>query len=116
MSGNDSKKRYYRKRVDFFRLLDKLKLWPSRSGVMHGIKSMVKKGDYAEITTHCNNVILVRNSKNSRAARWLRNKWFHEACKDCRVPGWKLEKFSQSFFSQHYGSDLNKPGPEKRDF
>lgn len=106
MSTNSPAKRYFRKRVDLFRLLHKLKLWPSRSGTLHGIKSIVEKGNYAEVTTHCNHMIIVRNSKHSRVARWLRNKWLFDTCKDCKVPQWKLDKFSQSFFTQHYGSDL----------
>lgn len=106
MGTGDENKRYYRKRVDLFRLLKKIKLWPARSGALHGIKSIIERGGYAEITTHCNNLIIVRNSKHSRAARWLRNKWFHAACHDCQLPKWKLVKYSQSFFSQHYGSDL----------
>lgn len=106
MEGKKVKKRYYRKQVDLFRLLNKLKLWPSRSGVLHGVKSINEKGDYAELITHCNKVIMVRNSKNSRVARWLRNKWFFETCKHCKIPAWKTEKFSQSIFTQHYGSNL----------
>lgn len=101
-------KRYYRKRVDFYNLLCKINLWPSRSGVLHGIKSIEKKGPYAEITTHCGHNFLVRTSKNSRAARWLRNKWAFHACKACGVPDWKLEKYSKTFFSRHYGSRLDE--------
>ena len=47
-------KRFYPKRVELFRLIDKIKLWPSRKGVLHGIKVINKIGDQAEITTHCN--------------------------------------------------------------
>lgn len=36
----EPKKRYYRKRVDFFRLLTKMKLWPSRKKILHGIKTL----------------------------------------------------------------------------
>lgn len=102
------KKRYYRKRVDFFRLLSKIKLWPSRTGVLHGIKTIERKGAYAEITTHCGHKFVVSTSKNSRAARWLRNKWAFHACRACRVPDWKLEKYSKTFFAQHYGSRLEE--------
>jgi pyrrolysyl-tRNA synthetase-like protein len=102
------KKRYYRKRVDFFRLLSKIKLWPSRSGILHGIKSIERKGPYAEITTHCGHKFFVSASKNSRAARWLRNKWAFRVCRACRVPDWKLEKYSKTFFAQHYGSRLEE--------
>ena len=31
---------------------------------------------HLDITTHCNKTSMVNNSRNSRAARWLRNKWF----------------------------------------
>ena len=46
-------KRYYRKRVDLFNLIEKIKLWPSRKGVLHGIRSIERRGDVAIITTHC---------------------------------------------------------------
>jgi len=100
------KKRYYRKNVELFLLLDKIKLWPSRTGVLHGIRNVEKKGDYAVVTTHCGKTFQIYNSRNSRAARWLRNKWIAEPCKDCGVPDWKLDKYSKTYFAQHYGSDL----------
>ena len=102
----DSTKRYYRKNVELFTLIDKIKLWPSRSGVLHGIKSIEYHGDYATVTTHCGRVFRIHDSRNSRAARWLRNKWAAEPCKQCRIPDWKLEKYSKTFFADHYGSDL----------
>lgn len=102
--------RYYRKRVELFRLIDKIKLWPSRTGLLHGIKSMDTTGDTALITTHCNKTFTVNNSRNSRAARWLRNKWFAGACPVCRVPEWKLAKYSSTQFKRHHGSDLLKGG------
>ncbi len=110
MSSTKAKKRCYRKRVDFFRLVAKIKLWPSRTGRLHGVKSFVVKGNFAEVTTHCNEKFIVRNSKNSRAARWLRNKYAVIPCKACRVPQWKLEKYLTTHFAAHYGSDLD---PEK---
>lgn len=103
---SEEKKRYYRKQVELFLLLDKIKLWPSRAGILHGIRSIEKKGEFAEITTHCGKNFRVYNSRNSRAARWLRNKWVSRPCKDCGIPEWKLEKYSTTFFAQHYGSDL----------
>ncbi|MHB8917766.1 MAG: pyrrolysine--tRNA(Pyl) ligase small subunit [Desulfocucumaceae bacterium] len=103
-------KKYYRKRIDFFKLINKIKLWPSRKGTLHGIRSFTVIGDYAEIVTHCNQKFIVRNSKNCRAARWLRNKWSSEECKKCAIPQWKLEKFSVTFFNQHWGSRLFDTG------
>lgn len=102
------KKRYYRKRVDFFKLLHKMKLWPSRKRILHGIKTMQVKGDQALITTHCNETFLANNSKNSRAARFMRNQWGYKPCPICRIPDWKLDKYSSTRFSQSYGSDLNE--------
>ena len=102
------KKRYVRKRVELFALIDKIKLWPSRSGVLHGIRDVRRAGSRAEITTFCNKQFMVNNSRNSRAARWLRNKWFKKVCPVCRVPEWKLEKYSATRFRRHYGSDLKK--------
>jgi pyrrolysyl-tRNA synthetase-like protein len=99
-------KRYYRKRVALFRLIDKIKWWPSRSGMLHGIRTIKKMGDQARITTHCNKTFLANDSRNSRAARWLRNKWFKEVCPVCRIPDWKLEKYSSTQFKRHYGSAL----------
>jgi len=99
-------KRFYRKRIELFRLIDKIKIWPSRTGVLHGIRSVDKRGEIAIITTHCNEIFTVRNSRNSRAARWLRNKWFKSVCPACRVPEWKLEKYASTRFKRHFGSDL----------
>ncbi len=106
-----ARKRYYRKRADFFLLIDKIKLWPSRRGVLHGIKSFAKQGQQAEIVTHCNEVFVARNSKNSRAARWLRNNWSNRTCPACAVPAWKVEKYKSTIFNRHWGSDLQKRQP-----
>jgi pyrrolysyl-tRNA synthetase-like protein len=99
-------KRYYRKKVELFRLIDKIKLWPSRKGILHGIKTIEKMGDQARITTHCNKTFVVADSCNSWAARWLRNKWFKGVCGVCRIPEWKLQKYSSTQFKRHYGSLL----------
>jgi pyrrolysyl-tRNA synthetase-like protein len=99
-------RRYYRKRVELFRLIEKIKLWPSRRGLLHGIKTINVIGSQARITTHCNKTFLINDSRNSRAARWLRNKWFSGICGVCRVPDWKVAKYSSTHFKRHYGSAL----------
>lgn len=102
-------KRYYRKRVELFKLIDKIKLWPSRRGILHGIKDIEKIGDpapMARISTHCGKTFIINDSRNSRSARWLRNKWFGKVCPVCKVPEWKLEKYSATGFKRHYGSLL----------
>jgi pyrrolysyl-tRNA synthetase-like protein len=100
------KEKYYRKQADFFLLLDKIKLWPSRKGILHGIKAIEVKGFQAVVVTHCDRTFSVRHSRNSRAARWLRNKWCRKPCQKCRVPDWKLEKYSKTYFDQHRGETL----------
>jgi pyrrolysyl-tRNA synthetase-like protein len=92
------KKRFFRKHQDSFTVLQKIKLWPSRAGKLHGIRSVVLKGAYAEFTTHCGQKLRIKNSKTSRVARWLRNKWYVEPCPGCKVPAWKLEKYSSTSF------------------
>ncbi len=104
--SKETPRRYYRKRVELFNLIDKIKLWPSRQGILHGIKKVEKIGTQARITTHCEKTFLVSNSRNSRAARWLRNQWFVKACPICRIPDWKLEKYSATRFKRHFGSFL----------
>jgi pyrrolysyl-tRNA synthetase-like protein len=101
-------KRYYRKRVELTKLLDKIKLWPSRRGILHGIKSIEISGSQAEVTTHCCKTFLVNNSRNSRAARWLRNKWYASTCASCAVPEWKIKKYSLTQFKRHQGSRLDQ--------
>ena len=101
-----AKKRYYRKRVRIFNLISKIKLWPSRTGQLHGIRTIKIAGNSAKLTTHCSKEFFINNSLNSRAARWLRNKWFVRVCSECRVPDWKLEKYSSTLFKRHQGSML----------
>jgi len=101
------KKHYYRKNVNLYLLIDKIKLWPSRRGILHGVRDVEKRGNYIIITTHCGKAFTVYDSRTSRAARWLRNKWAVKPCGECRVPEWKLEKYTRTFFAQ-YGSDLTR--------
>ena len=107
MTAKEHPKRvYYRKQIPLFRLIDKMKLWPSRKGILHGIRSFEARGSYARLTTHCQREMVVRDSKNSRAARWLRNKWSFKVCEECRIPAWKLEKYSTTVFKRGWGSFL----------
>jgi len=105
--------RYYRKKIDLLRLIDKIKLWPSRKGLLHGIKELEPLGNQVRIITHCGRIFVVNNSRTSRAARWLRNKWFKGVCRQCRVPDWKLEKYNATRFKRHYGSFLQEKPPDK---
>lgn len=100
MSDKIRKKIYWR-RVPLFKLVEKIKLWPSRRGVLHGIKTFKMRSDsYAYVVTHCNEQMVIRNSKNSRAARWLRNKWYFMTCERCAIPEWKIKKYSATVFKR----------------
>ena len=99
---------YYQRRLRLFKLIDKIKLWPSRTGKLHGIRSIDMSGDIARVITHCNKKFVINNSKNSKAARWLRNKWFTQLCPQCRIPNWKIEKYSATKFVKKQGSWLNE--------
>ncbi|MBU7006085.1 pyrrolysine--tRNA(Pyl) ligase small subunit [Phosphitispora fastidiosa] len=97
-SPKKAKKRYFRKHEDLAGVIEKIKLWPSRSGVLHGVRKITVKGRHIEIVTHCGNQLDIKNSKTSRVSRWLRNKWYAKACPKCKIPTWKLEKFSSTSF------------------
>lgn len=103
---------FYQKRVNLFKLIGKIKLWPSRNGMLHGIRTMEVTGDRARITTHCNKTFDALDSKRSRAARWLRNKWSVQYCPQCAIPAWKIEKFAATQFTKHHGSRLLDEGKE----
>lgn len=92
-------KRYLYKNQGLYELVSKVKLWPSRTGVLHGVKSVTPHGDDLVIVTHCGDTFTVHDSKNSRSARWLRNRWFSKPCAKCKVPDWKLEKYNSTVFT-----------------
>lgn len=92
------KKRFFRKRDDPYLIIEKIKLWPSRKGILHGVQYIERVGNMMIVVTHCNKKAQVKCSRNGRLARWVRNKWYAEACPDCRVPSWKLQKYSQTRF------------------
>lgn len=59
----DAKKRYYRKNVELFVLLNKMKLWPARSGVLHGIREINLQGKYALLPLTAARPIRLYNSQ-----------------------------------------------------
>lgn len=95
---NSPVKKVIHKHQGLFATLERIKLYSARSGVLHGIKSIEISGDTAAIVTHCGQQITVRGSRNSRLARWIRNRWLTEPCKKCKIPDWKLEKYSSTRF------------------
>ncbi|HIW78839.1 MAG TPA: hypothetical protein H9874_06815 [Candidatus Bilophila faecipullorum] len=105
-----AKQRTYRKNQFLFALIGKMKLWPSRKGILHGIRTMEITGDHAVITTHCGKTFTVRDSRTSRASRWLRNKIFADPCPVCAVPEWKLKKYQGTVFRKKSGAVLRGEG------
>lgn len=91
-------KRYVNKNQSLYSLIRTIKLWPSRTGILHGLKTVEKKGNTIHIVTHCGDEFIVWDSKNSRSARWLRNRWCTRPCPKCNVPDWKLSKYSSTIF------------------
>ncbi|MGM9571992.1 MAG: pyrrolysine--tRNA(Pyl) ligase small subunit [bacterium] len=94
------KKRYIYRKQPLSQLISKIKLWPSRSGVLHGIKQIEQEDDMLIITTHCGISFMVNDSRHSRSDRWLRNRYFRKACPKCQIPDWKLEKYSLTVFNK----------------
>jgi pyrrolysyl-tRNA synthetase-like protein len=93
-----AKKRTVRRHTDPYSVIEKVKLWPSKTGLLHGVRSVKLKGGFVELQTHCGQSIRMRNSRNSRVARHLRNKIYEKPCARCRIPSWKLEKFGDTSF------------------
>jgi len=96
--GGKRKGKRFRKREDLYYIINKIKLLPSRNGFLHGVRSVKLQGNVMTVTTHCNQNVSIKCSKNGRLSRWLRNKWYERPCQGCRVPDWKLEKYSQTSF------------------
>ncbi|WKY44057.1 pyrrolysine--tRNA(Pyl) ligase small subunit [Eubacteriaceae bacterium ES2] len=94
-------KRYINKNQSLYSLIRTIKLWPSRTGVLHGLKTVEKKGQTIHVVTHCGEEFDVWDSKNSRSARWLRNRWCTRPCPKCNVPDWKISKYSATVFSSN---------------
>lgn len=105
------KQRTYRKNQHLFALIGKMKLWPSRKGILHGIRTIDIVGELAVITTHCGKTFMVRDSRSSRASRWLRNKIVADPCPVCGVPEWKLKKYQGTVFRKKSGELLHQVGP-----
>ena len=92
------RKRYERKDQSLYGLVDKIKLWPSRTGILHGIKELTYQEGLLSITTHCGEQFQAYDSRHSRSSRWLRNRFVTKPCPKCKVPEWKLKKYSNTEF------------------
>jgi pyrrolysyl-tRNA synthetase-like protein len=87
-----------RKRQSLAQIVGVIRLWPSRSGVLHGVRSVRVSGNWVRIETHCGQCFMVRDSRTSRGHRHLTNKIWETKCPKCRIPAWKAEKFNKTEF------------------
>lgn len=94
----EAKKHTVRKHAAPYDVVEKVKLWPSKTGMLHGVRSVKLKSNLIEVQTHCGQSFRVRNSKTSRVARHLRNKIYDKPCPRCRIPAWKVQKFADTAF------------------
>jgi len=87
--------KYKTRNAGLFTSVDKIKLWPSRSGMLHGIREVKGSGEWIVLSTHCGTTLKVRDSKNGRAIRQLKHRYYKSVCKKCAIPSWKLEKYNK---------------------
>ncbi|MEM3437132.1 MAG: pyrrolysine--tRNA(Pyl) ligase small subunit [Nitrososphaerales archaeon] len=75
-------------------LINELGFFVSRSGRLHKISSIIGYGDYLKLSMKCGQCMIVRNSRRSKAARWLKNKWMKKPCKSCKINAGDLLRFT----------------------
>jgi len=98
MGAGGESRQTLRRHADPFTVIERVKLWPSKTGLLHGVRSVRLRGSVIEVQTHCGQSALVPNSRNGRLARHLRNKCYARPCPRCRIPAWKLQKFTDTVF------------------
>ena len=94
--GKPSFARLSSRRQHLLPLVEKVKLWPSRTGRLHGVRSLRTEGDWIFIETHCGEAFRVHNSTSGRGKRQIKHGYYHTVCKKCGIPDWKLDKFKKS--------------------
>ncbi|HBT95507.1 MAG TPA: hypothetical protein DEB24_05195 [Coriobacteriia bacterium] len=87
--------KYRYKHMRLYDTVDKIKLWPSRKGILHGVRSVERNGEWLTASTHCGLEFKVRDSGNGRMIRQLKNRYYSGVCKKCGIPVWKIEKFEK---------------------
>lgn len=66
----------------------------SRSGRLHKVSSILEHGDFLRLSMRCGQCIFVRDSRQSRATRWLKNGWMRKPCRGCKIKSGDLSKFT----------------------
>ena len=77
-------------------MVEMVGLWPSANGTTHGVESVELEGGFIRIRTYCGLTLVARDSRNSRAARWLRRGYLHRPCPRCGIPAWKQKRFRRT--------------------
>jgi pyrrolysyl-tRNA synthetase-like protein len=78
-------------------LVDELGFFISRTGRLHKVSSMVEQGYYVRLSMKCGQCTIVRNSRQSRATRWLRNKWMRKPCRGCKIKSGDISRFTMKY-------------------
>ena len=81
-------------RCKIFEIVKELGFFISRSGKLHKIVSIEEYGYNLKLHTACGQYIVIRNSKRSKAARWIRNKWLKNTCKGCKIKSSETREYS----------------------
>jgi len=85
-----------RKRPRLFDMVDMVRLYPSSNGTTHGVESVEIEGGFIRVRTYCGLTYVARDSRNSRAARWLRRGYLYRPCPQCGIPAWKQKRFRRT--------------------
>lgn len=78
-------------------LVNELGFFVSRSGRLHKTSSITRHGDYLKLSMKCGQCIIIRDSRQSRATRWLRNKWMKKPCRGCKIKTEDLSRFTVKY-------------------
>lgn len=81
-------------RCKIFEIVKELGFFISRSGKLHKIVSVEEYGYNLKLHTACGQYITIRNSKRSKATRWIRNKWLKTICKGCKIKSSEISEYS----------------------
>jgi pyrrolysyl-tRNA synthetase-like protein len=68
------------------KLIEKRRLYTSRSRIVHQVKDVQHVGSMMYLTLDCGMRVAVRDSSRGRASRWLNEMIFWSECKHCHFP------------------------------
>jgi len=74
------------RRMALSELIEHYMVYPSRRRILHKVRDVKYSGDLLHLTMACGINVRVRNSKRSRAARWIAKMIYWEPCRYCGIP------------------------------